>query len=351
MLRSSAAAGPSAWEQPAHDPHAATTASAPEATPWIDLAPSKLLEGSHDRGARSRKVAAVATLAGLYAGFTGWTYFAWYRKHHPLAQYKWGCFALCEGADGNIKIWSKEGWFASTRYAGGADKLGHAWATMGLARLGTEMLNQWGGYDRTASALIGAGLAELLFFGVELKDGAYYEFSFGDLTFNTIGAGLAIALSLWPRLDELFDYRVEYWPSAAYRAQFTEGNTGKNLNIAEDYSGETYLLAFHLGGIHRLRDARWGTLARFVDIVAGFGARGYKPEPPPGAEKYKESQIMYLGISLNAQGIFDYLFDRRAPTLRKVTHGLFEMFNVPFGSLPVLRHEQYPTGAVMGGGA
>lgn len=328
----------------------ATTVS-PEESPWLDLAPFRAIDSRAEREGRGKhKLAAALTLGGIYAGFTTWTYFAWYRKHKPLEEYRWGCF-FCDGKDGNYKIWSSDGWFGAQRYAGGADKLGHAWATAGLTRGGTEILAQWGGYDRLTSAIISATLAEALFFGVEVKDGFYYEFSFGDLTFNTLGVALGFALSVSPRLDELIDFRVEYWPSDHYRAQFKEGNTGKNLNIAEDYTGETYLLALHLGGIRTLRESRFGTISRFVDVVAGFNARGYKPEPPKGAEKYKESQHMFIGLSLNAQGVFDYLLEGRSKPARKITHGFFEVFNAPFTSLPVLDRTKRPSKPVEGGGA
>lgn len=327
-------------------------AAADSATsPWLDLAPNRVAQlGAKVTPQRSSRLPAALTLGGLYAGFTAWTYFAWYRQHRPLEQYRFGCF-FCDGKDGNVKIWSKDGWFGSQRYAGGADKLGHAWANMGLTRAGVEILNQWGGYDRTRSIWVSGALSELLFFGVELKDGAYYEFSFGDLTFNTLGVALGMAMSHWPRLDEFLDFRVEYWPSDAYRSQFSEGNTGKNVNFAEDYSGETYLLAFHLGAIERLRESRYGGWSKYVDVVAGFGARGYKPEPPVGAEPYEERQEMFLGLSLNAQGVFDALLEGRSRGARKFTHGLFEVMNLPFTSLPVLQHEQRPSSPAQSGGA
>lgn len=63
-----------------------------------------------------------------------------------------------------------------------------------------------------------------------------------------------------------------------------------------------------------------------------------------------ESQHMYLGIGLNAQGLFDYLFAKK-PKLRKVTHGLFEVFSAPFGSAPLLEKTKLPSGPVEGGGA
>ena len=60
-------------------------------------------------------------------------------------------------------------------------------------------------------------------------------------------------------------------------------------------------------------------------MAAGFGTEGYKPVQ---VEPHVEHQNLYLGVSLNAQGLFDWLLER-APRTRKVTHAVFEMFNVP----------------------
>ena len=339
-LHVSADAGPQdlqGGQNSSHDPNAAAADS-----PWLDLSPAPVLANHGSDDSKSpHKLAASLTLAGFYAAFGTWTYFAWYRHHKPLSEFKWG-------GDGNWKIWSdSEGWFGSKRYAGGADKLGHAWATYIFGRGGTEMLSRWGGFPRLKSTLIGAALAEALFLGVEVKDGFYYEFSYGDFTFNTIGAALSIAMSLSPRLDELFDYRVQYLPSQAYVDQLGGGN----VNIAEDYTGETYLVALHLGGIHTLRDMKYGTWSRFVDLAVGFGTNGYKPEQPLGFPKYRESQHSYIGISLNAQGFFDWLFEKRSRPARKITHGFFEVFNLPYGFVPVVDHETLPNGMVDPGGA
>ena len=312
-----------------HDPVAALPATP---TPWIDLGTAPLL-GPSDAASdvseapppRDHKLAATLTLGGIYAGFATWTYFAWYRKHKPLSQFKWG----------------GDGWLGSQTYAGGADKFGHAWATMSLARAGTELLYQWGGFDRLTSTLVATALSEALFIGVEVKDGFYYEFSFSDLTGDTAGALVALVLSLSPRLDELFDYRVEYWPSHEYRHQLDGGN----VNVAEDYSGETYLLAFHLGGLHTLRDARWGGFTRFVDVAVGFGTRGYKPDPPGREPDYPHRQELSIGLSLNVQGLSDWLFEGRSRPAKKIGHGLFEVFNA--GYLPAASWQRSPSGTVM----
>jgi hypothetical protein len=356
-LRSPAVAAPGTPDSSPHDPDA--TARAPERSdqrpvesPWIDLAPSKVFarrgppdatdesgaSGEPGGGPRLHKRAAGLTLAGLYAGFSAWTYFAWYRK---------GCRPEPKPCDDFL--WGRDGSFGVETYAGGADKFGHAWATLGLARLGTEMLYQWGGYDRTRSILVGTALSEALFLGVEIRDGFTYQFSYWDFTFDTLGALLAFAQSTWPRFDELIDLRVQYWPSRAYRDQLEGGN----VNIAEDYTGETYLLALHLGALPGLRDARWAAWSRFVDVAVGFETRGYKPEPPyvidpndPMRQDYPHRQTLFLGVTLNAQGVFDRLLDRRAPRARKVLHGLFEMFNVPYSTLHVIDGTRRPTGPV-----
>ncbi len=282
-------------------------------------------------------VASAAIVGGLYLGFSSWAYAAWYAKHKPLGYFKWG----------------GDGWLGDTTYAGGADKFGHAWATMSLARAGTLILSDYGGYDHRMSSIVSAGLAETLFFFVEVKDGFFYEFSFSDLTGDTAGAIAALLLDSFPKLDEMFDYRVQYFPSKEYIDNVNGGNGYNRLNIAEDYSGETYLLAYHLGSIPALR--QWNPWPRFVDLALGFETRGYKPSPPAGYPSYDHRQNIFVGVSFNAQGFFDWLFTRGGsethPRARKITHGLFEIFNLPYTSTYLIEDSRTPTGTVMMGGA
>ncbi|MGE5181246.1 MAG: DUF2279 domain-containing protein [Acidobacteriota bacterium] len=284
-------------------------------------------------------VAASLYLGGAYAAFGSWMYAAWYYQHKPLGYFRWG----------------GDGLFGDRTYAGGADKLGHAWATMALARGGTELLSRYGGFDHLKSSLVSAALADTLFFFVEVKDGFYYEFSYGDFAFDTIGALASVALDNFPRLDEMFDYRVQWWPSTEYVNAVSGGSGATRLNIAEDYSGETFLLAYHLGSIHALRDAEHGTWSRFFDLTVGFDTRGYKPSPPMGYPSYEHHQDLFVGVSFNAQGFFDWLLaDRpscRARRARYISHGLFEVFNLPFSSTYLIDLRNVPSGQVMKGGA
>ncbi|MDB4955571.1 MAG: hypothetical protein JWO36_3140 [Myxococcales bacterium] len=271
---------------------------------------------------KNHRIGAAIGLGSVYAGFALWSYFAWYRGH-PGRGFKFG----------------GDGWLGSETYAGGADKFGHAWATMGLARGGTAILDA-GGWNHTQATIVGAVLSEALFFAVEVKDGYYYEFSPSDLTGDTLGALAAVALELSPRLDELFDFRVQYFPSDIYLRKVDgsspclQGHCSR-WNIAEDYSGETYLLALHLGAIHQLRDMKYGSWSQFVDVAIGFDSRNYKP-PPDDPTMSIPRQQLFLGVSLNAQGLCDWLFRGRSEPARKITHGLFEVLNLPFTSLPVV---------------
>ena len=328
-------------------------------SPWVDLSPSKVIAPpvtyEQPEPVLQHNIAAPLTLGGMYVVFAGWMYVAWYQHHRDLAQYKFGGDdEPCK--ESGLGRWFSRcaliGWAGDETYAGGEDKFGHAWSTMSLARLGTEILTQWGHYDRTDSMLIATAASELIFAGVEVRDGFNFEFSYSDLGGDTVGALAALALMRWPRLDELVDFRVQYFPSQMYLRKL-DGSSPcpyggcSRWNIAEDYSGQTYLLAFHLGAIHSLRDMEYGTISRFVDVTLGYDTRNYKPTPDADITA-KPTQSMFVGVSFNAQGFFDWLLEGRpsssAHTLRKITHGLFEVFNLPFTSLPILEHDHSPSG-------
>lgn len=271
-------------------------------------------------------IAAASLLTGAYVVFATWMFVAWYNHHKPLKNYRWG----------------GDGWLGPETYAGGADKFGHAWATMGLARLGTVLLNGMGGMNRRKASIISTLLSEMLFTGVEGRDGTYYEFSFSDLTGDTVGAVLALLLDNFPKLDEMFDFRVEYFPSKMYLRKLDGDSPCRRdncsqWNIAEDYSGQNYLAALHLAALPGIKTSPHNTWSRFVDVAVGFRAHDYRPIPDADLA-FLPKQDLTLGLAFNAQGFFDWLLeDSKSPRvekLRKVTHGVFEVASLPFTSLP-----------------
>lgn len=281
-----------------------------------------------------RRLASALTLGAIYAGFITWTYFAWYQKESR--DFRWG-------GDGTWQLWEADSWFGTQQYSAGADKMGHAWVTSSLARAGTELLNQWGGFPRTTSAIAATAASELLFLGVEIKDGFAYRFSFGDFWFNTGGALFALAQSLSPAFDDLCDFRVEYAPSAVFRERFRDGD----VDVAEDYSGQTYHLAFHAAGVPRVRDV---PLLRFIDVTFGFETRGYKPDPPyeitPEMPDFPKRQTVFVGVSLNLQQVVDEFLTPRSRPAQKILHGGLEVFSVPYTTLRAAESTRRPKGMV-----
>src|SRR5688572_23220492 len=78
LLRSSAGAEPTPAGKSPHDPDGAKQSS-----PWIDVSPTPVLAVTSAPTNSRHNKAAAWTLAGLYAGFIGWTYLAWYSRGCP----------------------------------------------------------------------------------------------------------------------------------------------------------------------------------------------------------------------------------------------------------------------------
>jgi len=285
----------------------------PEITTSVERPPSRLAKWGSFGG-----------IVGVYAAATTFMYFAWYYGQ-PSKPFKFG----------------GDGYFGGETYAGGADKLGHAWANNMWAGLTSTILVE-GGWKRWQAALIAPSITLGLFTLVEVKDGLFYEFSPGDELANALGATLAGLRTAFPRINRLIDFRVEYYPSKQY-IDLVEGRRPPedptmphqvSLNIAEDYSGQRYLLALHLGGLPGLEDQTW---ARLVDVAVGYETKGYKPQPIDPVDRTRH---LFLGLTLNAQGLFDlglrHRKSRIARAAHHVTNQVFEYFNVPFTSAAVV---------------
>jgi hypothetical protein len=307
-----------------------STASIPDpatAAAGLSADPDAGVTATTERPSRLRRYGSLAGVIGVYAAATTYMYFAWYHGQPNLPEFTVG----------------GDGYFGRDTYAGGADKVGHAWANTMWSRLTAEIL-LWGGWERWKAGLIAPAMTAGLFTLVEVKDGFYYEFSPGDAIANVLGAGLTAAMVNFPRLDELIDFRVEYYPSR----QYLDLLAGKrppgedptmprqiSLNFAEDYSGQRYLLALHLGGLPGLRGQTW---ARLVDVAVGYETKGYKPDPIE--TDVERERHLFLGVSVNLQGVIDLaLGGRRSRPARvghTVGHIVTEFFNPPFGSAAIV---------------
>lgn len=321
---------------PAQAPAAATPAPSPARTaargamaPVASAAAPTALEPDataekSDEGWTRGKAWSLGGLAGLYTGVGVWAYFAWYHGKPRNAHWEW----------------NGDGFFGANTYAGGSDKLGHFYSTHVISRLSSKLLMA-GGWRELPASLIASGLTAVYFTLIEVKDAYYYEFSVGDLMADLAGASLGVLMTNRPEIDRLFDFRVDYWPTPEYRAGFEDGD----VNFAEDYSGQTYILALHLSGIPRLTDSRWTRWGRYVDLVGGFQSQNYKPEPAD--RNAIESQHLFFGAAVNFQAVLEDLYGEPAVPGRghmshRILHSLFEFVSPPYTTLHIAEGQRSP---------
>lgn len=232
-----------------------------------------------------------------------------------------------DGASGHFRT-INEGWFGQDTYAGGADKLGHAFSAYAGTRLLTKGF-QWAGNDADLSLRLATATSLGVMLGMEVLDGfsKRYRFSKEDATMDILGAGLGYLMEKNRDLDRLLDFRLLYWPSSDARRQ-------NEVDPVGDYSGQTYLMVVKASGMPALRRQ---TPLRYLELAVGYGSRGF--EPNDGAPFPDRSRNLYVGLSLNLSEILgDTAFrGNRGSTAQKVTDTALEYIQVP-GTAALVKH-------------
>ncbi len=278
-------------------------------------------ETTSDNSWRGRAISA-GILGSIHTAIYTWTYFAWYRPRAKTEEL----------------IFLDEGWFGPTTYAGGADKLGHFFANYAFTR-GTVSLLEAGGWSRRQSMAASTALTLAFFTVIEFKDGYHEGFGFSqqDMVANLAGVGVGALMTEWEALDRAIDIRIQYFPTQEFVDQLVNDGV---VDAAEDYSGQAFVVAHHLGSIGPLRRSDYFGWTRYLDVVAGYRAVNYKPTPTePGNPRQQE---LYFGLTLNMQEIFNTWSRstrRKSPTWSKVlgtTGSFFEYFQVPFTTLKLV---------------
>jgi hypothetical protein len=260
---------------------------------------------------------AAGSITAFHGTYLVWQHFAWYRKGNED-------FHLDSGmADG----------FGADAFAGGADKLGHVWGNYVLTR-GTTAVLVAGGWPRLPSSLVSFTLTEVAYLLIEIQDGmAPYGFDPKDMTANLIGGSFGVLLTNVPAVDRLLDFRVEYFPSKRYRRTFLESG---DVDGAQDYTGQSYILALHLGALPRADEYDWAYWTRFVDFAIGYEAKHYYPQP----DEVPARATYYAGLAVNMQGVLSHLFDDSRG--RRIGHGLFEAYSLPYTTLRFVESSSHP---------
>jgi len=241
-----------------------------------------------------------------------------------------GGIVLTVGAYGVRNWWNEdmdsrpstrhEGWFSQGTYAGGADKLGHAFITYAGTRLLTPGFEALG--NERSHALRLAGWTSFgVMTGVEVVDSfsKKWRFSYEDVTFNAAGVALAVVMEKYPSIDALVDFRLLY-------RQSDDARRAGDFDPIGDYSGQTYLLAFKADGLPALRDV---PLVRYVELLIGYGTRGYEP---PVEGNTDQQRRVYYGVGINLSRLLgDTLFRGRpgGGGIQGATDTLLKLFQVP----------------------
>ena len=180
------------------------------------------------------------------------------------------------------------GWFGQDTYAGGADKLGHFYTGYVGTRLLTLGFRRWAGNGYNWSTKAGALTAFSTLATIEVLDGfsKNYRFSPQDLVMDGGGVALGALAETYPHFDDLFAFRVQYWPSKY-----------AHFDPIDDYSGQTYLLALKASGLPKLRDT---PVIRYLEFEVGYGTRDYESPDLSIHRRY-----VFVGISLNLTKLLD----------------------------------------------
>lgn len=210
---------------------------------------------------------------------------------------------------------NSEGWFGRNTGSLGMDKLGHAWTTYVLTDFLTDRINRGAaaGSEAEATAFI---LSMGLMTYVEVLDGFSVDhgFSYEDIVMNGLGAGFSVLRRKVPGLREKLDFRLEYLPS---------GNID-GFHPITDYSGQKYVLALKFAGF----DGAEKSLLRFVELHAGYYARGFTEAERERFEPLRREPYVGIGINLSELLLGGKSVRDRKPA--RIARRVLEYIQVPY---------------------
>ena len=206
-----------------------------------------------------------------------------------------------------------EGFFGRDTPNLGVDKLGHVYSTYLLSDLFTFAVRRRAAnpeWAELSGAILGMGVMTT----VEVLDGfSSHGLSWEDLVVDAMGAGFSYLSNTVPGMRDKVDFRIEYLPS---------GNVD-GFRPHSDYTGQKFLLAFKLAGFDGLAE----TPLRYVEVHAGYFARGFTRDEKLEGEKLRREP--YVGIGLNLQ---ELLFGW--PSVRDTTAGRIGRHTLQYVQVP-----------------
>jgi len=177
-----------------------------------------------------------------------------------------------------------EEWFGRETESGGADKLGHFYATYAVGSGLSGLYESWG-YTEQDAALYGSLSSFFLLNYMEMGDAFSSEFGFSyeDFIMNTIGAFSSYLFYTNPELSKRVDLRVEYIPSF------------DTADVITEYEKMKYLIALKGEGFESVTNP----YLKYTELHLGYYTRNYK-----GGYSQESERIVYLGIGINLSRVF-----------------------------------------------
>lgn len=207
----------------------------------------------------------------------------------PVIVIVWGIGAWGWGTASKWHF-ENDGWgLEQDSYTGGADKMGHTWGIYTVSRIGSYAFEKTGDIKPLA-AFKGFLFGQFMGLGIEIGDGFgdTYGFAWGDMVWNLGGGLIALGFDLYPPLDNLIGFQIEYWPSEDHLNQ----NKKKWIEVTSDVTGQKFIFALKMSGIPYIRK----TFLQFFQMDFGYYTRGYWF--PDSSYRYKTRHI-YIGFAFN----------------------------------------------------
>lgn len=216
------------------------------------------------------------------------------------------------------------GFLEEATYAGGADKWGHMYGAY-LGMLAVTRLYEVLGMNHEAATWVSFVAATLVANGVEVVDGfTSFGFEYGDVVFNTLGIGLALASELWPIVHEIVGMRLGYIPSEDFLS-----NEKTFIRWINDYSGMLFYLDIKGKGIMQALGREPGFM-RFLIAGPVWGTYRYSPVRDGSTDR----RFLGLSVGLSMPEVLRWYYDDDAGV--EVFAKFFEYYALPFLSVAAL---------------
>jgi hypothetical protein len=209
--------------------------------------------------------------------------------------------------------------FTQESSTGGADKTGHAFTSFVLADFLSYRLRKKG-FNNTRSIIFGSSFAMGLMTWIEIGDGtSKYGFSWEDILADFLGISFSALTGFSPVIDDLFDFRVYYWPTSEYI---------KSGEFVADYSGMKFLMALRLSGIPPLKK----TPLKFIEFHLGYYSRGFRTFD----DETSTNRVLYFGMGLDFKEMLEPV---KSKGFKKVAGAILSYYQLPYTTWAVKKWE------------